>query len=97
MPNEVDPGEKKRCHALPSSTESLTPMYADFKITDQDHVVLDMDFLPTRVVKDLDIQWAQQTVKVRGFFDKSQRLPCGNRNLRGDRSINKFGAPALSC
>ena len=54
-----------------------------------------MDFLPTRVVKDLDIKWAEQTVKVRGFFDKSQRLPCGNRNLRGDGSINKFGVPAL--
>ena len=34
-------------------------------------------------------------VKVRGFFDKSQRLPCGNRNLQGDGSINTFGAPAL--
>ena len=95
MPNEMDPGDKKGCHALPSSKKSLTPMYADFKITDQDHVIIDMDFLPTRVVKDLDIKWAEQTVKVRGFFDKSQRLPCGNRNLRGDGSINKFGAPAL--
>ena len=95
MPNEMDPCDKKRCRVLPSSKKSLTPMYADFKITDQDHVVLDMDFLPTRVVKDLDIKWAEQTVTVRGFFDKSQRLPCGSRNLRGDGSINKFGAPAL--
>ena len=84
-------GAKTR-DGLPSPTPSRTPMYRDF-IIDDDHVLLDVDSLPLQNVNDLDLNWARQMVKVRGYFDKDHRLSCGGRNLIDEGSNLNFAVP----